>query len=94
MKYRISRHKVEFFSNNGMFRIFTGMVHKCPECGKRYVTIDWRDGIERIWGRIMKEEIEKNGLLCSQWKSSCEKCIEKVMGKKSLLYKMIDGMGE
>ena len=89
MKYRISRHNVEFLSNNGMFRVFTGIVRQCPECRKRYVTCDWEAGIEKMWGRIMKEEIEKNGLLCSQWKSSCEKCIEKVTGKKSLLYKMI-----
>lgn len=89
MKYRISKHKVEFLSNNEMFRVFTGTVRQCPECGKGYVTCDWQENIERMWGRIMRDEIEKNGLLCSQWKGSCEKCIEKITGKKSLLYKMV-----
>ena len=89
MKYRISKYKVEFLSNNEMIRMFTGIVHKCPECGKEYVTCDWQEGIERTWGRIMREEIGKNGLLCSKWKGGCEKCIEKITGKKSLLYKMV-----
>jgi hypothetical protein len=81
---------VQFWWDDMQVRVVNEWVKRCPECQVAHVTRNWSEGVEEIWGKMIRGKLAKEGVVVSKWDVGCnEGCKTKVAAKGALLHKVI-----